>query len=337
MRRAFTIVELLVTVGIVALLAGLLLVGIGSARGAAQARRQASNLRQLHVAWTMYADQANGSILPGFIETKVQEAWKIRAKAPAKVPGSDSDRLPREVSQSYPWRLMPCMDNAWDVMMDQRPGEASAETSTTATPWTDRPGASAPEPVASIASLPPDTAGRTVALQPSFAYNGWHIGGVWRARPEGPPRLALADAKPSSTFATAMKLGDAASLNVILQKIAAARLPDQLTLFCPAALAPAGGPDDLPHPEAPGTPLVAPPSLAGTRIWESSATDPDTLRVLVPQAVPMRRDPRALQRVTIDGAVPASSISDLADLRCWIDLTAWPEGPNPGPVFSATP
>ncbi|MFN9961032.1 MAG: prepilin-type N-terminal cleavage/methylation domain-containing protein, partial [bacterium] len=33
MRRAFTIVELLVTVGIVALLAGLLLVGIGSARG----------------------------------------------------------------------------------------------------------------------------------------------------------------------------------------------------------------------------------------------------------------------------------------------------------------
>jgi hypothetical protein len=82
---------------------------------------------------------------------------------------------------------------------------------------------------------------------------------------------------------------------------------------------------------------VAPPSLADTRIWESSATDPDTLRVLVPQAVPMRRDPRALQRVTIDGAVPTASIADLADLRCWIDLAAWPEGPSPGPIFSATP
>jgi type II secretory pathway pseudopilin PulG len=336
-RRAFTIVELLVTVGIIALLAGLLLVGIGSARGAAQARRQASNLRQLHVAWTMYADQANGSILPGFVETKVQEAWKIRAKAPAKIPGSDSDRLPREVSQSYPWRLMPCMDNAWDVMMDQRPGEASAQTAATAAPWTDRPGAIAPDPIASIAAIAADTPGRTVALQPSFAYNGWHIGGVWRARPEGPPRLALGDAKPTAAFASALKLGESASLNVILQKIAAARLPDQLTLFCPASLAPAGGPDDLPHPEAPGTPLVAPPSLAGSRIWESSATDPDTMRVLVPQAVPTRRDARPLQRVTIDGAVPTTSIADMADLRCWIDLAAWPEGPNPGPIFSATP
>jgi type II secretory pathway pseudopilin PulG len=336
-RRAFTIVELLVTVGIIALLAGLLLVGIGSARGAAQARRQASNLRQMHVAWTMYADQSNGGILPGFIETKVQEAWKIRAKAPTKIPGSDSDRLPREISQSYPWRLMPCLDNAWDVMMDQRPGEASAETATTAAPWTDRPGAIAPDPIASIASLPAETAGRTVALQPSFAYNGWHLGGIWRARPEGPPRLALGDAKPLPAFATALKLGESASLNVVLQKIAAARLPDRLTIFCPAALAPAGGPDDLPHPEAPGTPLVAPPSLAGARIWEASATDADSIRVLTPQAVPTRRDPRALQRATIDGAVSTASIAELSDLRCWIDLGAWPEGPNPGPIFSGTP
>ena len=76
------------------------------------------------------------------------------------------------------------------------------------------------------------------------------------------------------------------------------------------ALAPAGGPDDLPHPEAPGTPLVAPPSLADTRVWESSATDPDSLRVLVPQAVPMRRDPRALQRLTYDGASAAALIPE---------------------------
>jgi len=150
-RRAFTIVELLVTVGIIAVLAGLLLAGIGSARGAAQSRRQASNLRQLHVAWTMYADQANGSILPGFIETKVQEAWKIRAKAPAKIPGSDSDRLSRDVSQSYPWRLMPCIDNAWDVMMDQRPGEATGATAVSATPWPGSTGA--PDPLGSITAL----------------------------------------------------------------------------------------------------------------------------------------------------------------------------------------
>ena len=337
MRRAFTIVELLVTVGIIALLAGLLLVGVGSARGAAQSRREASNLRQLHMAWTLYADQANGSILPGFIETKVQEAWKIRAKAPSKIPGSDSDRLPREVSQSYPWRLMPCLDNAWDVMMDQRPGEASAETVTAAAPWPEWPGSTAPDPLASIAALPADMPGRTVALQPSFGYNAWHIGGVWRARTEGPARLALGDARPAPAFAAALRLTPTAPLGVVLQKIAATRLPDRLTLFCPSVVAPVGATLDQPRPDLAGAPIVSPPSLAGTRVWEASATDEDALRTLAPQAVPARRSKSAIQRATIDGAVQSASVAELADLRSWIDLTAWPDGPQPGPVFEATP
>jgi prepilin-type N-terminal cleavage/methylation domain-containing protein len=336
-RRAFTIVELLVTVGIIAVLAGLLLAGIGSARGAAQSRRQASNLRQLHVAWTMYADQSGGSVLPGFIETKVQEAWKIRSKAPTKLPGSDSDRLPREVSQSYPWRLMPCMDNSWDVMMDQRPGEASAQTAASASPWQDLPGAASPDPLSSIASLAPDTPGRTVALQASHGYNGWHIGGVWRARNEGPPRLALGDAKPTAALAATLGTSPTTPVMVVMQKVAAARLPDRLTLFCPAATLPAGGPDDRPHPEAPGSPMVAPPTLADARIWETSTTDSDAVMLSRPQSIPVRREKGSIQRATIDGSVQAATLSELCDLRCWVDLPAWPEGPQPGPAFTATP
>lgn len=335
MRRAFTIVELLVTVGIIALLAGLLLAGIGSARGAAQARRQASDLRQLHVAWTMYADQANGSVLPGFIETKVQEAWKIRAKAPAKVPGTDSDRLPREVSQSYPWRLMPCMDHAWDVMMDQRPGEATAATAALAAPWASSAGA--PDPLGTIAALPEDTPGRTVALQPAFGYNAWHIGGVWRARAEGPPRLAFGDARAEAAIASTLGTSTTASLGVVVQKLAAARLPDRLTIFCPSTVTAPGAIDAKPRPDTPGSPIVVGPSLAEIRVWERSATEEDGMQVLTSQSVPVRRDRGALQRVTLDGAVAGTPISDLADLRCWIDLPAWPEGPQPGPVFRGTP
>jgi len=334
-RRAFTIVELLVTVGIIAVLAGLLLAGIGSARGAAQSRRQASNLRQLHVAWTMYADQANGSILPGFIETKVQEAWKIRAKAPAKIPGSDSDRLSRDVSQSYPWRLMPCIDNAWDVMMDQRPGEATGATAVSATPWPGSTGA--PDPLGSITALAEETPGRTVALQPSFGYNAWHIGGVWRARAEGPPRLAFGDAHALGPLASTLGTSTTASLGVVLQKLAAARLPDRLTIFCPSAVMPSGALDAKPRPDAPGSPIVVGPSLAETRVWERSATDEDSMQVLQSQSVPIRRDRGALQRVTLDGAVAGAPIAELADLRCWIDLPAWPDGPQPGPIFQGTP
>ncbi|MFM7807885.1 MAG: type II secretion system protein, partial [Planctomycetota bacterium] len=44
MRRGFTIVEMLVTIGIIALLMGLLMGGISKARGAARASREASDL-----------------------------------------------------------------------------------------------------------------------------------------------------------------------------------------------------------------------------------------------------------------------------------------------------
>jgi hypothetical protein len=285
----------------------------------------------------MYADQAGGACLPGFIETKVQEAWKIRAKAPAKIPGSDSDRLSRDVSQSYPWRLMPCLDNSWDVMMDQRSGEASAQTAATAAPSPEMPGASAPDPLASIASLPADTPGRTVALQASHGYNGWHIGGVWRARAEGPARLALGDAKPQPALAKTLGIPATSPLVVVMQKVTAARLPDKLTLFCPTATMPAGEIDDRPHPEVPGSPLTSPPSLAESRVWEASSTDGDAMRLLRPQSVPIRRDKGAIQRATLDGSVQASTPAELADLRCWVDLPAWPEGPQPGPAFSGTP
>jgi hypothetical protein len=126
-------------------------------------------------------------------------------------------------------------------------------------------------------------------------------------------------------------------MNAVMQRLATARLPDRLTLFVPAANLPAGGSSARGHPDAPGTPLVAPPSLAATRIWEMDSTDSDAIRVLVPQAVPVRREGATIQRVTVDGAGPAGPVGAPADLRCWIDLPAWPEGPQPGPVMSGTP
>jgi hypothetical protein len=199
------------------------------------------------------------------------------------------------------------------------------------------PGASAPDPLASIASLPADTPGRTVALQASHGYNGWHIGGVWRARAEGPARLALGDAKPQPALAKTLGIPATSPLVVVMQKVTAARLPDKLTLFCPTATMPAGEIDDRPHPEVPGSPLTSPPSLAESRVWEASSTDGDAMRLLRPQSVPIRRDKGAIQRATLDGSVQASTPAELADLRCWVDLPAWPEGPQPGPAFSGTP
>ena len=58
----FTLIELLVVIAIIAVLAALLLPVLSRAKGAAQGAQCASNVRQLIVAWLLYADDNNGQL-----------------------------------------------------------------------------------------------------------------------------------------------------------------------------------------------------------------------------------------------------------------------------------
>src|SRR3954466_14683194 len=66
-RVAFTLVELLVVIGIIAVLVGILLPALNKARQSANTARCASNLRQIAMAMLSYANSNRGRLLPSVV------------------------------------------------------------------------------------------------------------------------------------------------------------------------------------------------------------------------------------------------------------------------------
>jgi len=86
-RQGFTLVELLVVMAVIAILASLLLGGIGLAKAAAQGAMCKNNLRQLMDGWFMYAHENNDRMPPN----KLGPSWNFDSVCPegyASAPGS---------------------------------------------------------------------------------------------------------------------------------------------------------------------------------------------------------------------------------------------------------
>lgn len=111
--NGFTLVELLVVVGIIALLVGLLLPALSKARVAAQEAKSLSGLRQMMFGYAAYHAANRGALLWGYPPATVNgapvEAYDVRAdKTYSSV-----------VATRYPWRLMPYVGNLWPIINSQ--------------------------------------------------------------------------------------------------------------------------------------------------------------------------------------------------------------------------
>ncbi len=74
-RPGFTLIELLVVIGIIALLAALLLPALSAAKARAKNVGCINNLRQLSLAWKMYADDNSGTLIENLPQPSAAQAW----------------------------------------------------------------------------------------------------------------------------------------------------------------------------------------------------------------------------------------------------------------------
>lgn len=93
MRRAFTLIELVVVIAVIALLVGVLLPALARAREAGRSTSCLSNLRQMYMVLRAYADENRGKTPALGVPYTALPNWGLVVQSNAGLPGSTAGEL----------------------------------------------------------------------------------------------------------------------------------------------------------------------------------------------------------------------------------------------------
>ncbi|MCZ6542987.1 MAG: prepilin-type N-terminal cleavage/methylation domain-containing protein, partial [Planctomycetota bacterium] len=112
-HRAFSLLELLVSIAIIMVLVGLLLVSLRGVKASATRTDSLNSLREMSLAYSQYSDEHRKRLMPGYIGENLFADGEPFENLIVKLPAGEV--LDPEDAQSYVWRLAPYVDHAWET------------------------------------------------------------------------------------------------------------------------------------------------------------------------------------------------------------------------------
>ena len=142
-RPAFTLVELLVVIGIIAVLIGILLPALAAARKSGLQAKALSNIRTLATGYTQYHIDNRGSLPWGYPPATVN-GWAVKAELPNGV------AIGFPEASRYPWRIVQYVGEIWAILYSHKGPISNNEAAANA---------------------------YTISLYPTFGINAYYVGG----------------------------------------------------------------------------------------------------------------------------------------------------------------
>ena len=112
-KKAFTLLELLVSISLIMLLVSFVAVSLRGVRASASRAESLSALRQMTLAYASYSADHNQRLMPGYIKAAMFLPGQPFGDLTVTLP--DGSIVHPLDAQSYVWRLAPYVDNAWQT------------------------------------------------------------------------------------------------------------------------------------------------------------------------------------------------------------------------------